>query len=118
MKNKSAIITLFALAFVAVAFGQDASQPAAVSGFTAQNIVLWLTPIITPLIIAGWKKLQPGVPSWALPLIAPVLGVAIDFVNHLVSGSALNLATAAVLGLAGVGLREVKDQLTPEKPSA
>lgn len=102
--------TLFASS---VLLAQDAPATTASAGITAANLVLWLTPIITPLAIAGFKKVLPQLPSWTLPILAPLLGMALDLINHFATGANLNLATATLLGLAGVGVREIKDQLTP-----
>lgn len=67
--------------------------------------------IITPLIIAGVKMLVPRIPRAWLPVIAPVVGCALDVIAHFATGSALNPTVALVLGAAGVGLREVVDQV-------
>jgi len=83
--------------------------------FTAAGLVTLLTPVIVPLVIAGVKKVLPQIPTWLLPVLAPILGVVADLINSWASGAQTNLALAAVLGLAGVGVREVKDQLLPPK---
>jgi hypothetical protein len=114
------IIRLFVFLFVTlgVALAADAVVVTAdTGGITASNLVLWLTPVIVPLVIALVKKFQPQIPSWVLPLAAPVLGVVIDVINSYALGQANNLIVAALLGLAGVGVREIKDQLTPTKPT-
>lgn len=80
---------------------------------TAQVLVTYLTPIIVPLIIAGVKAVQPKIPTFVLPLIAPIFGVLIDIINSYVNNSHPSLLIAAILGLAGVGIREVVDQLKP-----
>ncbi len=98
---------------------QPKQAPAAVNT-TAVDLVTWLTPLLVPLLIAGLKKVAPNVPSWALPLIAPCIGMLIDVVGRLSDSHQGNLFAAAALGLAGVGLREVKDQLIPaaDKPAS
>ena len=65
-----------------------------------------LIPIVVPLLIAGIKKLAPKMPSWALPILAPVLGA----LSAGLSGVA-DPTTGAVLGSAGVGAREIVDQV-------
>jgi hypothetical protein len=85
--------------------------------FSADSIITWLTPLLVPLIIAVKKKFAPLIPSWALPILAPVLGMILDYVNTLATSHQSNLLLAALLGLAGVGVREVKDQLVPAKPA-
>lgn len=98
----------FLFAFAALAFGQTAA--ASSSTISASGLVSWLTPVLVPLVITGFKKLLPSIPGWVLPMIAPVLGVALDFVNSLLTTHSTNLVVAALLGLAGVGIREVVDQ--------
>lgn len=112
MKNKIRLFfaSLAGLMFVAVAFAQDAA-PA--TGFTPDNIVAWLTPVLVPLVLAGIKQLMPKLPSWTIPLLAPILGVGIDFLHSLATAHSTNLLVAAALGLAGVGLREAKEALKP-----
>jgi hypothetical protein len=81
-----------------------------------QTIVAFLTPILVPLLISGVKKLIPKLPVWSLPVMAPFLGAAFDVIMHFATGSGMNVWAAAGLGLAGVGVREIKDQLM--KPPA
>lgn len=78
-------------------------------------IVNFATPVIVPLIIAGIKKLKPNIPTWLIPALSPFLGLLLAYVGQLALHSHANWALAAVLGIAGVGVRELKDQLT--KPS-
>lgn len=128
MNNRS--LKLIPLALVALAFlllplclfAQDATpsatptpalSPSNGPGITADAIVQWLTPILVPLLLAGFKRVQPSIPSWVIPMLAPVLGVVIDLVNSLITSHASNLWVAAGLGLAGVGLREMKEAVKP-----
>lgn len=80
---------------------------------TADQIIQFATPIIVPVILAGVKALLPKLPSWTIPLLAPLLGMLVDVVNSLATAHASNLWLAAGLGLAGVGAREIKDQIAP-----
>lgn len=84
----------------------------------ASQIITFATPIVVPLVIAGMKLLKPNIPTWLLPVIAGPLGALLDYINHLATGNDLNLSLAVVLGLAGVGVREVIDQVkpTPSEP--
>lgn len=79
----------------------------------ATQIVTFATPIIVPLIIAGMKWLKPNIPTWLLPVLCGPLGMLLDYINHLVTNSGLNLIQAALLGVAGIGVREIVDQLKP-----
>lgn len=80
---------------------------------TADQIITFATPILVPIILAGVKALLPKLPSWTIPLLAPLLGMLVDVANSLATSHATNLWAAAALGLAGVGLREIKDQVAP-----
>lgn len=80
----------------------------------ASQIVTFATPIIVPLVIAGIKLVKPKIPTWILPVLAGPLGALVEYINHLATGSTTNIVVAVLLGLAGVGVREVVDQLKPE----
>ncbi len=68
--------------------------------------------LAVPLVIAGIKKAISTLPKWALPALAPLIAILGDFVVGLVTGvSIASPFVAALLGLAGTGLREVVDQL-------
>lgn len=79
----------------------------------AQTIVTIVTPIIVPLIIAGVKYIIPKIPTWLLPILAPILGAVLTIITNYAAQSSGNLVIAAILGLAGVGVREIVDQLKP-----
>jgi hypothetical protein len=70
-----------------------------------------LIPVLTPLLIVGVRAFLPKVPSKYYPLLAALVGVALDLVAHFAVGTTLSPLAGFALGLAGVGLREVKDQL-------
>lgn len=122
MKHTNLLRLLFAaflglfLANLAFAQAPGATPPASLGGITADNIVTWLTPIMAPLLIALTKKFVPSLPGFVLPILAPVFGVLLDLVNTYALHHSSNLLLAAVAGLAGVGIREVKDQLVPAQP--
>lgn len=79
----------------------------------ASQIVTFATPIIVPIVIAGIKYLKPKIPTWLLPVLAGPLGALVEYINHLATGSSTSMVVAVLLGLAGVGVREVVDQLKP-----
>jgi hypothetical protein len=81
------------------------------------QIGLPLIAVLVPIAVAAFKKLLPSVPSWALPLLAPVLGAAGDLLLGLLAGVPSNGAVGALAGLAGVGVREVVDQAKKALPS-
>lgn len=79
----------------------------------AQTITNFLTPVIIPLLIAGMKKLKPNIPTWFIPILAPLLGTLTGYIATIALHNTGNLWLSAALGLAGVGVREVVDQLKP-----
>lgn len=117
MKTMKILMAMaFAVAAVILtqrAMGADINVPVKPGALTPELFIQWLTPVIVPLVLAGFKQLAPRVPGWAIPLLAPVLGVVIDYVNHFATGHQTNFLVAVALGLTGVGLRELKDQIKP-----
>lgn len=77
-------------------------------------IVNLLTPIVVPIFIAAFKKISSKIPKWVLPALAPILGVLVTVISNSALQANGNLLVAAALGLAGVGVREIIDQLKPE----
>jgi len=78
---------------------------------------LSLIPIFTPLIIQAVKMFVPKIPTLWLPVMAPFLGALLDVISHYSTGSNISIGTAAALGLAGVGVREVVDQIQKVSPA-
>jgi hypothetical protein len=76
-----------------------------------------LIPVITPIVIALVRFGLPKVPAKYYPLLAAVIGIALDAVAHFAIGASLSPLAGLALGLAGVGLREAKDQLSKPEPS-
>ncbi|HSE02881.1 MAG TPA: hypothetical protein VLK35_01910 [Methylomirabilota bacterium] len=70
-------------------------------------VVIALIPILVNFI----KKLIPAQFTWAIPLLAMVLGPVADFVSQQATGTGVGPVAAAALGLAAVGLREIVNQL-------
>lgn len=69
-----------------------------------------LIAALVPIIVAGIRKLLPGIPKPILPILAAVAGPAVDQLLALIPTIDAIGWQAAVLGLAGVGVREVFDQ--------
>ena len=83
------------------------------------NWIQLLIPVIVPLVIAGLQLGITRLPGWLLPILAPILGGVIDAGLAWATGQTANPLFGAILGSAGVGLRELKDQLVPaQKPPA
>ncbi len=78
----------------------------------------WLTPLVTtliaaltPVLIAGAKALAPAFPRRLIPILAPILGAALEIVGYYAGLTAGNPLVGALLGAVGVWLRELVDQL-------
>ncbi len=74
---------------------------------------LWsaLIPLVVPLILAALKLVIPKLPGWLLPILAPILGAAADIAMHYGGLATAGPGWGALLGSAGVGLRELQDQI-------
>ena len=76
--------------------------------------------VLVPILLYGMKLVVPMIPKWLIPILAPILGAALDILNSYLTGHSLSPMTGAVLGGLGVWLREVIDQVkkaaTPTVP--
>jgi len=71
-----------------------------------------LIPALVPVAIAMLKLMIPGIPKPWLPVLAPLLGGLLDAGTAYAGiSSGANPLVGALLGSAGVGLREIVDQL-------
>lgn len=75
------------------------------------TLLMALVMVIPPLLIAIGKWALPKTPTVFLPIIAPALGALINWISMLAGGPDIHPVLAAALGSAGVGLREIKDQI-------
>ena len=75
------------------------------------TIIAVFVPIISPLITAGLKWVLPRIPSWAIPILCTALGTLSGYIGQLSLGGDLSVFAIAGLGLAGIGVRELVDQL-------
>jgi hypothetical protein len=70
-----------------------------------------LIAAVVPLLVAFYRaKVHPGIPKWAIPILAGALGPAIDQLLAFTTAYQGNATMAALLGVAGVGIREIYDQ--------
>lgn len=69
-----------------------------------------LIAVLVPLIVSLIRRLIPKLPKWSLPILAAVAGPVTDQLLALIASTEAIGWQAAVLGLAGVGVREVVDQ--------
>lgn len=72
------------------------------------SFITALTPVVVPLVFSFIKG---ALPRPAIPMLAVGLGALLDVVNLYVTGYHPGTAWGAVLGAAGVGVREIVDQL-------
>lgn len=80
----------------------------------ANTIINTATPIIAPLLTAAVKFISPKIPTWLLPIICTVLGTLGNYVAQVATSNQSNVWAAVGLGLAGIGVREIIDQLKPK----
>ncbi len=73
------------------------------------TLIQTLVPVLVPVAIAVLKFFVPRIPRAWLPILAPLLGALIDIAATSQVGPGTPLA--ALLGSAGVGLREILDQV-------
>lgn len=62
---------------------------------------------VVPFAVAGFKKVWPNLPNFLKPIIAGVLGPVIDLGIAALAGIETSGIAAALIGLAGVGVREI-----------
>ncbi len=75
-------------------------------------IVTVLIPVVIPMIVSQLKRLN--MPKWLIPVMSMVLGAATEVTAQLAGGAPMTASMpvdGGVLGLAGVGIREVFDQI-------
>lgn len=80
------------------------------------QLVATLIPLLVPAALAVLKHLAPRLPKVWLPILAPLLGALIEALASGDLGPGTPLGAA--LGAAGVGLREILDQLRKRRAAA
>lgn len=79
------------------------------------SIFLSLLPVIvsvvSPVVVAGVKKVAPRIPKVLLPVASVVVGTVGALASDQFLGTALGAAGGAVAGAVGVAVREVVDQV-------
>lgn len=76
---------------------------------------MFLQPLVmlaAPSAVALVKKFGPKIPKLLLPVVSSVIGAGIGYVTDLGS------VHGGLLGLAGVGVREILDQVKQALPAA
>lgn len=82
-----------------------------------QQLGLPLIAVLVPLAVGAFKKIVPDIPKWLLPIMATALGPLFDLGLAAIAGTEFNGIAGALVGLAGVGVRELKDQLVKALPA-
>ena len=87
------------------------------------GLLLTLIPLVVPLIVAAAKAGIGKLPTWTLPIIATGFGALLNWILGLAHQPNTTVLNGALLGAAGVGVREVFDQIkgtvkTQEPPIA
>lgn len=86
--------------------------------FDVNAILTLAVPVLAPILTAGVKWLTPRIPPYLLPMICTGLGTLAVYITQWSTGTQTNAAIAIGLGLAGIGVREVLDQLRPSTPTS
>jgi glycerol uptake facilitator-like aquaporin len=102
------IITLFVCTIPLVVVAQEVG-----GGTASPETSLWigLIPLVVPILISGVKLIIPKLPKMWLPIIAPVLGAVAAIALHFAGAEGVSIWVGSLLGMAGVGMREIADQV-------
>lgn len=76
-----------------------------------QQLSVLLIPLMTYISVAGIRVLMPLIPSFMLPLFAGAIGPLLDLVLSYIGGIEAHGLASLALGLAAVGVHEVKAQV-------
>ncbi len=104
------VIGLLSIPFIAAA---EEVVPVVVEPFPLEMMLAALISALTPIVLWGVKKLPlASLPSWLIPALAVTLvPYALDFVIGLAAKPGQPWWATPILGLVGIGLRELIDQL-------
>ena len=108
--RRHALFLMFLLTLISLsAFAADSPTPpdskAALAG-----LITAATPFVIPFVVWAFKAGIGKLPSFSLPILATLLGIASTYVNQVIAGGHFDLIGGAALGLLAVGIREVIDQ--------
>lgn len=86
--------------------------PSPAEGIGAQFYINLATPFIAPALTAFVKWVLPKIPKLYIPAIAVSLGVVVNLsLSFMIAGDP-SIWKAVALGLAGIGVRELQNQLS------
>lgn len=77
------------------------------------QLAMLILPFVTPLVLRGVKALVPKMPTWVIPIAAPIVGAVATGLTAVATGvpdPGLAIAAGGAGGLMGVGVREIADQ--------
>ena len=100
-----------AAASVYAAQATGSSEASGTSVNVWPNMLPAVIPLAVPILLAVVKNLVSAIPKWLLPILAPVLGAVAEIGLNYAGAPAVGVMWGAALGSAGVGLREIVDQL-------
>lgn len=115
-KSILSVLLFIGAVFTFSVFGQEAPPVDEVQK-AAFDWLLVIIPAGVPVLVAIGKKLIPNIPTAVLPIAAAALGVGIDQIAALATTHESSILLSALLGSAGVGLREILDQLKKLLPA-
>jgi hypothetical protein len=69
-----------------------------------------LIALLSPLVTAGVKLLWERIPTGLIPVVCSAAGLALALAAHYVAGLDVTWWQGLLLGLAGIGVREVVDR--------
>ncbi len=75
------------------------------------DLLLTLIPLAVPMLVALAKSGISKLPTWSLPILAAGLGELLNFLLGLAGQPNTTVLNGVLLGAAGVGVREIVDQV-------
>jgi hypothetical protein len=84
---------------------------------TAQFFLDVGVPILTPILVAGIKKVMPKIPPALIPPIAISLGAIVNALGTVSLGNDPSIWKAVLLGFASIGVRELQNNFRQPSPT-
>jgi hypothetical protein len=90
----------------------DGSLPSTTSDFWKYAIA-----VVVPLVVGGFKKLAPNIPTWLLPVSTPFVGIALGAALKWLGASHMGWVDMAQAGAMAVMVRESFNQIVTQRMS-
>ncbi len=103
------LIAAAVLLFPAVAYAQ--AKTGVDSGSIVKSLEPFLIAVVVPGLVQVAKAAWYAMPKWLMPILAGALGPVLDQLVALTAGTPSSPLLAVLMGLAGVGVREVANQV-------